>query len=138
MKKYKNVMILLSIYIVYFGIVELTERKTRCFIKNITGVPCPGCGLSRAYSAFFKGDFAKAFFYHPLFLVVPMVISLAILNVIVRNEGLKKISNGIYIVVLLLAIVLYIFRMVHYFPDHEPMNFYSDGIYPWIIKNLRN
>ncbi len=56
-----------------------------CIFKNITGLPCPGCGLTRSvvYSA--HGQWQQAITYHPfgpLFLagvvlaLVPAVISL--------------------------------------------------------------
>ena len=38
-----------------------------CPIQHMFGVPCPGCGLSRAHLAALQLDFAAAFSYHPLF-----------------------------------------------------------------------
>ena len=43
-----------------------------CPIKFITGISCAGCGMSRAWMAFFQLDIAKAFAYHPLFWLVPI------------------------------------------------------------------
>lgn len=44
-----------------------------CPIRYVTGVPCPGCGLTRAFWAAMHLDFSKAFWYHPLFWLVPFV-----------------------------------------------------------------
>ena len=44
-----------------------------CPIRWITGIPCPGCGLSRAYLAFFRLVFREAFACHPLFWAVPVM-----------------------------------------------------------------
>lgn len=41
-----------------------------CPIARSTGVPCPGCGMTRALLALLHGDFAAAFAHHPLSLVV--------------------------------------------------------------------
>ena len=45
---------------------------TICLFKNVTGLPCPGCGLTHSFCALGKGDVAGAFGYHqlgpPLFL----------------------------------------------------------------------
>ena len=45
-----------------------------CPIKFITGISCAGCGMSRAWMAFFQLDMAKAFEYHPLFWLVPIAV----------------------------------------------------------------
>jgi len=44
-----------------------------CFTAATTGVPCPGCGLSRSLSCSVRGMLAEAWDYHPfgpVFLVV--------------------------------------------------------------------
>jgi hypothetical protein len=41
-----------------------------CPTAGMFGIPCPGCGLSRAMFAALRGDFADAFYYHPLFFVI--------------------------------------------------------------------
>ena len=45
-----------------------------CPIKFVTGISCAGCGMSRAWMAFFQLDIAKAFAYHPLFWLVPIAV----------------------------------------------------------------
>jgi hypothetical protein len=35
-----------------------------CAFRNLTGQPCPGCGLSRAMAALLRGDFAAAVAFH--------------------------------------------------------------------------
>ncbi len=50
---------------------------TVCPLKNAIGVPCPGCGLTRATLAALRGDFAAATRYHPLvWVVTPLVLLL--------------------------------------------------------------
>jgi len=39
---------------------------TICPIALLTGVPCPGCGMTRAASALLRGDLSLALDYHPL------------------------------------------------------------------------
>ncbi len=36
-----------------------------CLFRRATGVPCPGCGLTRAFAALAKGHFGQAFSFHP-------------------------------------------------------------------------
>ncbi|MFP3940530.1 MAG: DUF2752 domain-containing protein, partial [Thermoanaerobaculia bacterium] len=37
-----------------------------CALKRTTGVPCPGCGLTRAWVSAVHGDFAGSLAHHPL------------------------------------------------------------------------
>jgi hypothetical protein len=46
-----------------------------CPFAALTGVPCPGCGLSRAALALLSGDVAAAFHFHPLvFVALPVLV----------------------------------------------------------------
>ena len=47
-----------------------------CAFRFVTGVPCPGCGMTRAWLAALRGDLAAAVAYHPLFWAVPVAFAL--------------------------------------------------------------
>jgi hypothetical protein len=40
-----------------------------CPTAALFGMPCPGCGLTRATLAALHGDFPRAFHFHPLFFI---------------------------------------------------------------------
>ena len=44
-----------------------------CVIRHITGLPCPGCGMSRAWLSVLRLNFGEAFRYHPLFWSIPIL-----------------------------------------------------------------
>lgn len=44
-----------------------------CPIKYVTGVSCAGCGLTRAWRSVLGLDFGLAFYYYPLYWLVPIV-----------------------------------------------------------------
>lgn len=44
-----------------------------CPILRITGLPCPGCGMTRAWLSVLRLDFAAAFSYNPMFWAVPVL-----------------------------------------------------------------
>ena len=44
---------------------------TGCPIHRLTGLPCPGCGMSRALFCLVRLDFAGAWYYHPLAFFLP-------------------------------------------------------------------
>ncbi|WP_074021984.1 DUF2752 domain-containing protein [Traorella massiliensis] len=45
----------------------LYVTKTRCFIYWIFHIPCPTCGMTRAWINLLKGHILEAFTYHPFF-----------------------------------------------------------------------
>ena len=50
-----------------------------CLFRAISGLPCPGCGLTRGLSSLVQGHPAAAFDYHPFaFLVLPLLGMLAL------------------------------------------------------------
>lgn len=70
-KELKNKLILTAIYIVilllfwYLGV--------PCIYKHFLGINCPGCGMSHAFFAALRFDFAAAFSYHPMFWSMPIL-----------------------------------------------------------------
>lgn len=49
-----------------------------CLFRSLTGIICPGCGMSRAVLSALRLDFSQAFYYHPMFCILP-VLALEIL-----------------------------------------------------------
>ena len=47
---------------------------TGCPILYFTGVPCPGCGMSRAALALCRGHLREALGYHPLIFLAPFLV----------------------------------------------------------------
>lgn len=48
----------------------IEHGPTLCLYRLILGVRCPGCGMTRAVSAMFQGDFAAAFGFNRLIIIV--------------------------------------------------------------------
>ncbi len=107
---FEHLLILLGA-LAYVFIVALTGIG--CPILYITGFPCPGCGLTRAYIAFFHGNFVDAFRYHPLFWLLPPLLFVAFHG---NTKMLKWISpKGRTLFLILGAIVfvgVYLLRLL--------------------------
>lgn len=62
-----------------------------CVFAEITGLPCPGCGLTRATSSLLQGDWRTSWQFHPFagvfLLIAPLVAAGALLRP-VRVEAL--------------------------------------------------
>ena len=61
-----------------------------CPFAVMTGLPCPGCGLTRSWVAFMHGDVGSAFTFNvfgPVFLVLTAVTVVAATITLVRRRG---------------------------------------------------
>jgi len=130
MKKKIILVFLLGIYILATYIFS----PTLCIFNNFTGLPCPGCGLTRAYLSFLRGDILKAFAYHPLFPLPAIVVLILIYNKIKVNKYV--ISKNLVVIFIIVTISVYVIRMALLFPTYEPMNINYDGLIPRFLKFL--
>jgi hypothetical protein len=63
--------VLLGASVLQVGLTVLELPGWRCPIKALLGIPCPGCGLSRAMALFIRGEWQEAMLMHafaPIFL----------------------------------------------------------------------
>ena len=63
-----------------------------CPLHVLTGISCPGCGMTRALRALLRLDFSGALQYHPLIIVLPLLAVWALLGLLKRRLP-KKTEN---------------------------------------------
>jgi hypothetical protein len=66
----------------HVALVSLSLPSWECPLFRLTGIPCPGCGLSRATVLLLKGDLAGSLRFHafaPLFLIAIFALILSVL-----------------------------------------------------------
>lgn len=99
-----------------------------CPTQILFGMPCPGCGLTRAGILLLSGDFSGAWKMHPfIYAWAALVIYIVVCRYLL---GRKTPWLMQMIVVLVIAMLLYyIYRMMRYFPDVEPMTRKTAGIF---------
>ena len=56
-----------------FIIVMASIFKLPCIFIGTVGIPCPGCGMTRALKSALTMDFSKAFSYHWMFWALPIM-----------------------------------------------------------------
>ncbi len=85
----------------------------KCPVQLFLGIPCPGCGVSRAYLACLRLDFREAFRLHPLFFTVaPTVLYAAHRRVLLRRFPIPRKAEYLTGGLLILAFfVVYIIRL---------------------------
>jgi len=78
------------------------DGPTICPFALSTGIPCPGCGMTRAASWLVRGDFAAAMSYHPLVLAVALQLLGAWVWFLLRRSGrVQPLSNRLLNVILI-------------------------------------
>lgn len=80
-----------------------------CPIKFLTGVSCPGCGMSRACMHALKLDFASAFAFHPLWIALPFAAFFFIFFYAKKMKRAFRITLSICVIALLTVYLIRIF-----------------------------
>ena len=94
--------------VILYGLLDIT-----CPIKELTGIPCPGCGMTRAYLSLLQGDISAAFAFHPLFPTVP--VAYLMLWTDGRLVGHKWVDRGILIAIAVGFVAIWIGRIFIHF-----------------------
>lgn len=90
--------------------VDSLSQWNICIFYNYTGIPCPTCGLTRAFASLVKFDFGQAWQYHPLLAIV----------ILFPYIYVQK-SNKLLVVTLALFIIVWLIRLYLFFPNLPPM-----------------
>ena len=106
-----------------------------CVFRLMTGIPCPGCGMTRAWLAALRLDFAAAIAYHPLFWVVPIAFALAFVRDGAASNKLKRCIDIAIAVLCVLVGAVWIVRLINpadaglLFGGHAPAGVPADIIH---------
>ena len=69
------------------------EKIQLCHFNRITGLPCPSCGMTRAFISLGHGDLSRAFFLNPaspfLYSAVCIGLFLALLQIVTRRRYIE-------------------------------------------------
>lgn len=104
---------------------------TGCPIYRLTGVPCPGCGMTRALMRLCVFDFASAWYYHPLVFFLPLPILYIAHRRAWKLPGNAKTSLIVAAVCLAVLIIVYIIRAL------TPNTFVSNAMHSSVFAALK-
>lgn len=126
-KDIKDIKWAIIIIIAYFAL-RRYFLYSLCPMVMVTGLPCPGCGLTRAGFALLRLDLAGAYRIHPF--IYPIAGYIAVFGwnryIMGRRMG-KKLKAGLT-VLMVLVILFYGWRMWMYFPGEPPMSYYERNL----------
>lgn len=107
-KKHKAEIFTICGILVIYTVLSVLGVAT-CPLKVFFGIPCPGCGISRAFMSAFQLDFAAAFEYNPLWILVPIVlIVVTVLSACDKNRAVEIIVLAFVV----LAFAVYFYRLI--------------------------
>lgn len=94
-------MVILAFGLSYAVWLSVTHMGIPCLIKLVTGLTCPGCGISRMCMALLHGELKTAYFYNPgVLLSLPVLVGLlgisAARYIITGKKEFSKLEYVIY------------------------------------------
>lgn len=83
----------------------------RCPFRFFIGIPCPGCGMTRALVSLLRLDFDAAFHYHPLIFIMPFFAAYLFVRFVLKKQLLGKKAEKILLAfTVALFITVYLIR----------------------------
>lgn len=110
-----------------------------CPMVIVTGLPCPGCGMTRSVFYLLTGHVSESIYIHPMGIVVICLFLYFVWNRYVIGRKPKGMM-ALIVIALVALIAFYIWRMYLYFPERVPY-VYTDGnilerIFPYYYKEI--
>ncbi len=114
----KYITFILLIGILYGIFVMKTGLGIPCIFHYVTGLKCPGCGVSRMCMAIMRFDFQSAFHYNKVLFILSPVLIIVFAYQIYRyvrfdETKLTKVQSAVIYTVVALLIFWGIFRNIY-------------------------
>ena len=127
----KDLGLFLFVVLIYYLILKILNIT--CPIKRLLGMSCPGCGMTRALFHAIQFKFDKAFYYHPLWFLLPICVVILIIS---HYKKKRKIFYSCMISFSFLLVVVYIYRMFN--SDNYVVYFnFEEGLIYQIIEKIK-
>lgn len=131
-KDYRTAIAIILVYIILMGRVF----HTLCPFVIITGFPCAGCGITRAFKCLLTLDIRQSLAYNPS---APLWLAFIIWfawNRYVLGTNSKKKASRFLAVICIITLIIYICRMITDFPSNPPMVYYRDNLFLFLTTKL--
>jgi hypothetical protein len=99
---------------------EIEIAQSLCPFKMVTGLPCPGCGITKSFVFIYEGNLFKSFHYHlfgPFAFIFSIIVIIVLsIEVITKKEyfnGLLYSTKIAYFSGATLAIYHFV-RLIHF------------------------
>ncbi len=104
----KHIFILLALSLLIF---LMSNIGIPCLFRTVTGIPCPTCGMSRAFLSLLNLNLKQSFEFHPFLIPALITIFLAIHMKFGCMKLNKKFCNVFFTISVILLFIIYFFRL---------------------------
>lgn len=106
----------------YYFLYEKYSFSIDCPFHKLTGLYCPGCGITRLIFSLIKFDFYQAFRYNPLVFIMMITFFIyEILNIFIKKDiMLLKIKKEYALILLIIVLLFGILRNIPLFDYLKP------------------
>ena len=107
------------------GFDQIESAQSYCPFKMATGLPCPGCGITKSLAFLYDSNLAKSTHYHlfgpVVFLFCVMAIIVLIFELVTEKEYFQRIlfSNKLAIFLGLSLAVYHLSRTIMFISSHS-------------------
>jgi len=107
-----------------------------CPSMIFVGLPCPGCGITRAGILLITGDFSGSFHMNPILLpALVWGVVAAILKL--RWPDKYKYANWLAVVLVVFMLATFVVRMIMLFPHTQPLVINDNSIFHRLLYLIR-
>ncbi|MFO7370919.1 MAG: DUF2752 domain-containing protein [Bacteroidales bacterium] len=108
--KYLVLLILVLLLITIPERLIFGENHSLCIFKNLTGIKCPLCGMTRACYLMLTLKIRSAIAFNPLVIMLPLLLLLEILNDIGKTPFIMRIRKIVWIALVAGLLALFVLR----------------------------
>lgn len=117
-KKIREYLILIIIWVFFFLLV--LNQEIKCLWNEMTGLYCPGCGITRMLIAMIQLDFYQAFRYNPFLFLLIIFGIVYILYSLFKFKKIERINSKLLFVILIITILFGVLRNISCFSFLAP------------------
>ena len=130
----KNIWPAIAVLTCFWGIMYFFYASL-CPFRVLTGFPCPACGLTRAGLLLLTFHFKYAWEMNPsIYLWFPLILY-ALFAKYFWKAGLKYLL-GILVIVSIITVIIFTYRMITSYPSTEPMLYHKNNIIFQLYKSF--
>lgn len=122
-KNTKHILFIISLFLLFLWITGY-----QCPLLFFFGIPCPFCGMTRAFLCVLNGAIPRSFHFHPLWpLVLFILVILGLNKMKIIHLSDKVINNGAFVIGILFLLCFIIRHLTH--SPIVQINFTSSFLY---------
>ncbi len=99
-----------------------------CPLLVVTGLPCAGCGLTRAVLYLLQGQIKRAAYINPSVFLLLIFALYCVYFRYIKGSRIKGFRAGFAMLVTGM-LVIYLYRMCLYFPERVPCVYHSNNVF---------